>query len=504
MDAHGSHYHQPELAHVTLRAASRWKLERVKLALSRTLMSLTVLLGAWSLFLIFKHSWIAPFPFVLAGAALTLAGIALHGWLRRPDPKAIHRAIDRRLSLPDLTLSAGELTGNDSWLAHLRQQTLASTGAVDWSRVWPVPWPKWTGHSTFGCVALVASLGYLYNTDLQFNKSLQAQPLHRDPRTVAIEALFNDWEQAKATDKELEKLLEKISPIKESLTSPQATEKQRLVDMCQLEEIVAAEKAKLDAQSLEPQAAQLAEALEPMEGMSALAAALRKKDFEKAADQARQAEEKLAQENAQLPKGSKEAADAAQKLAQQLARSGQQQKLSQSLAKLSEGAKQGDCKKMSASMKEMKECMLKQSSSNEERKRLAAQLSQLAFCKNPGDGECKNPGMSLMPMLSLMKQKKPGSGAGSETDLNRFGDPTKLASERRSEAMKNTLTEGESETTIVKSAEGQTEATRSGHKVSFQEYQQLSQQAIADEAIPSAHREAIKRYFEKIRPQTGK
>lgn len=106
-----------------------------------------------------------------------------------------------------------------------------------------------------------------------------------------------------------------------------------------------------------------------------------------------------------------------------------------------------------------------------------------------------------MPRLSMMKQQQPGKGAGSETDLNRFGAETQLASERHQETMNNIASEGESETTTVKTTQGQAETLRAGRTASFQEYQKLSQQAIADEAIPAAHRETIKRYFEKIRPE---
>jgi hypothetical protein len=503
MDLPGSHSLPPDLSHITRQAASRWKLERVKAGLSRALAALAVVQALWVLLLVFKRSWIAPFPFAVVGALGLLAVIAAQGWLRRADPQTIHRGIDRRLRLPDMALSSGELPGDGTWFAQLRQQTLARIASADWSKVWPVPWPKWTRRSAFSCVAFFALLGYFYHADLEIRRADLARPVPRDARAAALETVFKDWEEAKPKDEELKKLLEKTAPLRDRLIAQGASEKQRFADLNRLEEIVAAEKAKLDAQSLEPQAANLADALASMEGMSALSAALRKKDFEKAADQARQAAEKLGAENAEVPKGAQEAGNAAQKLSEQLGKNGQQP-ISQSLSQFSQGAKQGDCKQMASGLNGMKQCLSQQSARNEERKRLATQLAQLSFCKNPGDSECKNGGMSFLPKLSLMKQKQPGKGAGSETDLNRFGAETTLASERHTETMNNTATEGESETTTTKSATGQTEAARGTRTVSFQEYQALSQQAIADEAIPAAHREAIKRYFERIRPEAGK
>ena len=489
-----------ELSQITRCAARRWKWEQGKLAFTWTLAALALFEGAWAVGLIFNRTWIFPFPAAAVAASFVLILVVVHACLRRPEPKTIHRLIDRRLGLPDSALSAGELSGDNAWHARLREQTRALTSSVDWAKVWPVPWPKWTAHAGLSFLALFCLLAYSYHAELEFRRQAQSLPVPANPRTVALEALFKDWDQAKTQDEDLKKMLELVAPLRERLTAPGANEKQCFADLNRLEEIVAAEKAKLESQSLEPQAANLADALQPMEGMGALAAALRKKDFEKAAEQANQAAGRFGA--GEVPKGSNEAGNATQKLAEQLGRQGQQQ-MSQALSQFSSGAKEGDCKKMSAGMNGMKQCLSQQACRNSECKRLSTQLAQLSFCKNPGDSQCQSGGMSLMPKISLAKQNQPGKGAGSETNLNRFGSETSLASERHAETMNNVAADGESETTTIKSASGQNEAMRTTRGVTFQEYQQLSQQAIADEAIPAAHREAIKRYFEKIRPDVG-
>jgi hypothetical protein len=243
MDVHGSHSSPQDFTHVTRQAASRLKLARVKVAVSRFVVVLATVEGVWALVLLDKRSWIAPFPWVMAGALALLLLIAVLGWLRRADPKAIHRGIDRRLHLPDLALSAGELSGEDDWSERLREQALARTGLVDWRQAWPVPWPQWTRRATFSCVALFSLLGYCYQADLETQRVAAAHPAPRDPRAVALEELFKDWEQAKPKDEELKKMLEKIAPLRDRLTAPHANEKQQFADMVRLEEIVAAEKA---------------------------------------------------------------------------------------------------------------------------------------------------------------------------------------------------------------------------------------------------------------------
>lgn len=447
----------------------------------------------------FKRSWAAPLPFALAGAATLLSVAALAGWFGTPRPQTIHRNLDRRLRLPDLALSSGELEGDGTWLRPLHAQTLARIGSPNWAEVWPVPWPKGTRRSAAGCLACVALLAYFYHTDLQARQETLALASVKDARTVALEAVFKDWEEAKAKDEELKKLLEKLAPLQEKLLAPGASDKQRFADLNRLEEIVASEKAKLDAKSLEPQAAALADAFSSMEGMSAMAAALRKKDFGKAAEQAGEAGEKLSAEKAAVPQGAQEAGSSAGKLSEQLSKSGQQQ-ASQALGQFSEGAKQGDTRKMASGMKGLAQSFNQQSQRNEARKRLSTQLAQLSLCKNPGNQACNGSGMSLMPSLCFSKQ--PGKGIGSESDPNRVKEATNLEGERRAETMNNVVTDGESEKVTLKSASGQTEAARATQTVSFEAYRKLSQQAIADEAIPAAHRQAIRKYFENIRPTT--
>jgi len=177
MDRQESHTSSPGwLSQVTRKVELRWRLERGKSALASGIAILAVLEGVWAVLASFKRSWIAPFPYGAAAGCATLLLIALHAWLRRVDPKMLLRGIDRRLHLPDTVLSAGELAGQDAWVEHLRTESLAQTLSADWSRVWPTPWPKWSGYSSIGCVAFLALLTYFYSSEMTSRRALMSRP----------------------------------------------------------------------------------------------------------------------------------------------------------------------------------------------------------------------------------------------------------------------------------------------------------------------------------------
>ena len=94
-----------------------------------------------------------------------------------------------------------------------------------------------------------------------------------------------------------------------------------------------------------------------------------------------------------------------------------------------------------------------------------------------------------------------GHGAGRETDLNRDGNASALASDRDQQKLGGTANEqGESETTNLSTFNPPPEHAGAASQANFHAYETLSRQAVADENLPLAHRQTIKRYFESIRP----
>ena len=128
------------------------------------------------------------------------------------------------------------------------------------------------------------------------------------------------------------------------------------------------------------------------------------------------------------------------------------------------------------------------------------QLAQMGQCKDClGTGKSLARGMSLIPKLATQK-KEGGKGAGSEIDPNRFGAETQIASHRTEEKLTGALDTGDSEITTEKTNEKTRETISGARQAAFRQYEKLSREAIEDENIPLAHRQAIRKYFEMIRP----
>ena len=161
--------------------------------------------------------------------------------------------------------------------------------------------------------------------------------------------------------------------------------------------------------------------------------------------------------------------------------------------------KDGSSPQTGEGMQGLKKVLGGQAKRDAEKQRLGTQLAQMGQCKESlGSGQNLARGMSLVPKLA--SQGPPGKGAGSEIDPNRFGAETKLASERSEEKLTGSITEGDSEITTEKTGEHSREATAAARKAGFTEYEKLSREVIEDESIPLAHRQAIRKYFEMIRP----
>jgi hypothetical protein len=489
------------------RAVRRIRTER----LQRTAgVALWVLAGGLAIF--FGTAMLHPELIRMTPAVLTIAAAALllaadAGYFWQVDRRRALARLDRALQLSDATLSAGELAAEarDEWRERQRSRTLAELNRRSWKEHWPLRWPRRTWLAA-GAVMLLG--GALLQRHGALIAAERPQLLHRQAQFEALEEVFKDWEQAQPerASEELRALMEALQPLRERMAEGKLTEKEALVALSRVEEKLAAARRELDAQSLESSAAELAGALEPIEGMSSLAAALRRRDFAAAEQLAAKAAEKLDRPGAELPKGAKDPINQSRlaNLAKNLEQRGQGQ-VSKALSQMSQGMKQGEPKESARGMKGLSSGLGKQAARNAEAQRLKLQLAQMGQCKECiGSGQSLSQGMSLLPKLSMMKQNQPGKGAGSAIDPNRAGPETQLASNRTEEKLAGTADAGDAEVTTEKTGEAPRESAAAARTAQFQQYEQLSREAIADENIPLAHREAIRRYFERIRPAEGK
>jgi hypothetical protein len=316
---------------------------------------------------------------------------------------------------------------------------------------------------------------------------------------AAIEEMLADWEKAAelTEDPELKQLLAELQPMRDDLKK--MNEREMLLALSKLENKLEALRDAASKDSMEASAGDMASALENVDGMGALAAALRRKEFEKAAELAEKEGKKLDQKGAKIPSGA-ESASAQQQMAKaskKLSDSGQGQ-ASAAMNQTREGAQNNNPSQMGQGMKGLGQCLSKAAQSQAAKSRLGLQLAQLGQCKG-GMGNCEGNGMG-MSLTAKLSESKNGKGAGSSSDPNREKDPTDLGSTRSLENLTGAAGEGESETETLSSDTPGSEAQREGRDAQFAKYEKLSQQAITDENLPPAYREAIRKYFEAIRP----
>jgi hypothetical protein len=117
---------------------------------------------------------------------------------------------------------------------------------------------------------------------------------------------------------------------------------------------------------------------------------------------------------------------------------------------------------------------------------------------NESKGECNSE--------FAMRGKKPEkslSGStnwGLTTSGNVLGDKTNLQSKRDIKEITGVEGDGSSEMETTHSPEGRQTAAR-GYRESYQKYKKMSESVLDTEPIPLGHRQAIRKYFELIRPE---
>ncbi|HEY3899511.1 MAG TPA: hypothetical protein VGM54_12900 [Chthoniobacter sp.] len=499
--------HQPPadagpLERFVRKAIWRIRLERLRLALGVMVWISLAAATIWTAGLLWRPQWAlaAPIGIAVIGALLFVAADVALFW--QVDRRSVLLRLDRQLGLADATISASELTGDirDDWRWRQLAQTVNRLSTRSWDERWPRRWPGLVGLGAATLAVLCALLLAAWRVE-----RVQAQPgptPFQKAQFQALEEVFKDWDEAakKTNDPKLQEQLALMKPLREQMLSGKIDDKEVLAALSRLEEKLQAAREQIQAQSLEPSAAELASALEPFQGMSAMAASLRRKDFGQAEKLAQELAEKLNQPGAKLPEGADQRENQLRlaNTAQTMQQRGQNS-VSQALQKMEQGMQNANNQQTSEGLDGLKKNFGDQAKRDAEKQRLATQLAQMGAAKDSlGSGKSVARGMSLLPRLADSKQH--GNGAGSEIDPHRFGAETNIASNRTEEKVTGETSDGDSVITTEKSREHSKEAPTSVHQANFHEYEKLSREAIEDESIPLAHREAIRKYFEMIRP----
>jgi hypothetical protein len=134
------------------------------------------------------------------------------------------------------------------------------------------------------------------------------------------------------------------------------------------------------------------------------------------------------------------------------------------------------------------------------RKRIKQILDGEIESLNESKGECN----SEFAMRGKRPEKSlsPSTNWGLATSGNVLGDKTNLQSKRDIKEITGVEGDGPSEMETTHSPEGRQTAAR-GYRESYQKYKKMSESVLDTEPIPLGHRQAIRKYFELIRPEGG-
>jgi hypothetical protein len=194
-----------------------------------------------------------------------------------------------------------------------------------------------------------------------------------------------------------------------------------------------------------------------------------------------------------------------------------QQALAQALQQLASGLRNGSSPQASGGMRQMAACLGREGGRQMQNGRMAGQMAQLGagrqgmaqgqgFGQGMGEapgaqGEGAGQGQGRNPSEAMARS---GGGAGNAADEQPFGPATEMGSHASREEVAGQAGEGDSQIQIQHTQEPTFETVASGLEgARFQQYEKLSQEAVGNEALPAAHRQAIRSYFERIRPKNN-
>jgi len=506
--------------HLTL-AARRGRLEHV--ARATPVLAWTLAVALLVVLLLALVTPLIAWGFEIGAALPLFAALgALYIYTRAIQRHWLLTRMDLHARLPDAVLTTGDWENDttDAWREGQRRATLRALEQIEWKTAWPVAWPKRANLPLVSALILVAAISLLHrqwhvqHRAAELAEAKVSAPLPKD-QLQPLNDVFKDWDAAQkiAPSPELAQLLKDVQPLREQMEQGKLSEKELLLKLNDVQTELETQRAKLDAQSLAPAAQAMADAMRNLDGMSGLAAALERKDFAAAHDQADQAQQKYSSGAAKMPDAQTGQTDA-QKLGDAAQQAASDSNAASSLRQMQDALGKSDSSQMGKGLSNLKGSLAEEAERQGQGRSNDIETAQLGGFKNglgnkpgngnqPGqDGNGGGHGMQLgPPQLSLARSLQPGHDAGNTTDPNHFGAKTQLADHTNEMRLTGTPGQGPSETQNESSNDPHFEKTASSISApQFSAYQKLSEQAIDDENLPVADRQMIKRYFEEIRP----
>jgi len=451
-------------------------------------------------------AWIIPlsFPAILiasSGIFLFSLAFAFLAFFRSLPRNTVLRDIDQHLEIDDLTITVGDDSLEKGWRRLLGFRLQPHLTSVKTRRIWPLnstPLQKiWIG----ACLLMGANV---FLTAAAVRPEPTIKIVVAAENTVSFEEMLDDWEEvaSEVPSEEFQAMLEEIENLREETDPAQQTTAERMELLSKIEAIVEKHRRSQSEASISEHADDLAALLESVEGMSGAAAALRRGDFSEAGQSLEEMAASL-MNSEELPPGT--TSESLQRRAEELSRVAAEKgntKLSKSLKELSEAAKNQDAAGWCESAGALGDSMTQEGARSLADSLMQAQLDQLEAQKLALSQGTSNKPPTLSALMQGLSPGAAGLQVGTGPGGEPFGAPTQPNGELETLALSGSPGQGDSTIETIRSNEAPTEATRVGGQATFEEYQALSTQAIHDESLPLVHRETIRRYFERIRPQT--
>ncbi len=454
---------------------------------------------------------------IVAAASITLlwwGATALRFLIPGSRRQALH-ALDRNLGLPDLALAGDEVGTRDpsEWGRSILDSALERLESTDWARDWPLSRARPAG--ALALVALPALVLLPFVSPSSFDADALETAETRDRNRERLVEMYEIWEQAAETfeeqwaEQEWNAFREYLEQAARELPSADEDPAQRdlLRQFHRMETRLDELNARLPATGLETFAGELANRARRMDGWESAASALESGHFHTASDRLQALSRNDTNGNsAEVPSLSDEDLERWEEMIEDLREAGHEE-LAEACELLCDGLKEGDAAKTAAALSRLAQLAQSEAFREQQQAALARMQRQLrdtreAMARGEQLARAEDPRRS--PAMSPDRGDGEGDGIGSGTSDNPLGDPAAWTAEYFTETLEGRLSdEGESETRTISLEPSGPEHTGTGSTdARFDLYEQLSRETIDNEDIPLAHREAVRRYFQEIRPGT--
>ncbi len=398
--------------------------------------------------------------------------------------------VDSHYQLKDRSITALEFAGNDRG-DPLRKLQVADAmqrlDGIDPRQV--VPWrkPRWLFATLGTGIAVAVIMLWPISQPVSASISRETRQLLEEQAAHLDETMLKDLrELAKEKDEEqIDDLVKELEELVEELRDPSVDEREALAKLSMMQQSITATMAAFNLEQVDSAMLSLANSVESAEAMQPLAADLRNKEYEEAADKLEQLDPKRLSN-----KEKRTVAGNLKKLSDNLAKAkqGQMSAATQQMAEALE--KKNDSKCQGAACKLAGLCR-KQSLCKSICQCLGNQLNCLSLCKS----QCNKNGCK-----GTAKSDSPSTNWGTGQTNKPLGElATKIDSHREQLDVTGNQGDGPSEREILSTTEAKQLAAR-GYKERYKNFRKQAEAVLDSEPLPLGHRQTVRQYFENIRP----